>query len=77
MDIVEGETTLARLQLARDEVAQFVTLIAHLVQVLVSPLLQAIQEALLLEFIQALLQELTGQFVTFLAQPKLSFDLSD
>ena len=57
--------------------AQLVSLIPYLVQVLVRLLLQAVQEALLLKFVHALLQKLSRHLVAILTQTELSLNFND
>ena len=52
---IEGETTLRSLEFSCDEVAKFVSLIANLVKILISFLLQAIEETLLFQLVHTLL----------------------
>ena len=75
MNAVEAQAALRCFQLARDKVAQFITLISDLVQVLVSMLLEAVQETFFLKLVNALLEKLSWRLVPLLAKTKLPFDL--
>ena len=57
--------------------AQLVPLIPHLVQVLVRLLLQAVQEALLLKLVHALLKQLSRHLVAILTQAELGLNFND
>ena len=57
--------------------AQLISLIPHLVQILVRLLLQAIQEALLLKLVHALLEQLSRHLVAILTQAELSLNFDD
>ena len=75
VNAVEAKTALRRLQLARDKVAQFVTLVTDLIQVQICLRLQAVKEALLFELVDALLKQLSRCLVPFLAKAKFGLDL--
>ena len=55
VDVVERKTAVGGLKLTGNEVAKLITLISYLIKVLVSSLLQAIQETFLLKLGHALL----------------------
>lgn len=74
---IEGKTALRSLEFSCDEVAEFISLITNLVKILISLLLQAIEETLLFQLIHTLLQQFSGRLISFFTQSKFSFNLDD
>ena len=74
---IEGQTASRVSQLLCDEVAKLVSLVSDLVHVLISTLLEDIEESTLFKLVYTLLQKLSWLLLSILAKAELSLSFCD